>query len=664
MVRLVVQCFLPLAMIVRSTTTAASLSPSSSARFDRAALLEHLRSEAVGADMAEHEETAEPSVGEPLSGADPAAVTIALGRAGRSSEVNAKAAIFLDEQTSMLRLQMEHLHEERALHHRHLALKYFGDRLRIGLQLLAIAFGLTLAIGLAAFVWSAHEDHGLVVEAFSVPPDLAQRGLTGQVVAKQVLDRLSDLQAQTESMRPAETYQNNWGDDLKVEIPETGISLGELRRYLTGWLGHQTHISGEVYRTSSGLTVTARAGETAGKSFSGADGDFDKLVQQAAEAVYERTQPYRYTAYLQDHGRIPEGLAILQRLARGPDPMERAWAHRAIGISRAEQGFDLAGDSSEQRAALRAIPEFAPALSELAFTEAVQGHDREAARVAAEYLSAEASGRLIIPPGLRSSDRASVIMIKYEVEGDYDGEVRKARAFLRSGQGTLPTRGDLANALLVSHDLAGARAAAARLPADDPDRFNVPGRAALELGDPGAVGLLTQAGDIVARDIAQRSKAIGDWSIWLDRGRASWFAIAQARFGDPAVAQSAMAGCPVDSYPCVRARGVIAASLADRAGAERWFAEAIRQAPDLPQAFVERGRARLAWGDVAGAITDAQRANKASPRNADALKLWGDGLARQGRWDDAVGKFGEALKYAGAWKELHQARDSAAKRAG
>jgi len=609
--------------------------------------------------MAEHRETAEPSVGEPLAGADPAAVAIALGRAGRSGEVNAKASIFLEEQTRMLRLQMEHLHEERALHHRHLALKYFGDRLRIGLQLLAIFFGLIVVFGLAAMVWSAHEDHGLVVEAFSVPPDLAQRGLTGQVVAKQVLDRLSDLQAQTVSMRPADTYQNNWGDDLKVEIPETGVSVGELRRYLTAWLGRQTHISGEVYRTPSGLTVTARAGDTAGKSFSGPDADFGQLVQQAAEAVYERTQPYRYTAYLQDHGSVPEGLAILQRLTRDPDPMERAWAHRAIGITHAKQNFDAVGDVLEQRAALRAVPRFAPALSELVFIEAIQGHDQEAVRAAAEYVSAEASGRLNIPPGLGSADRAEVPMIKYELGGDYQGELRRARDFPRPGPNG---RDDLPNALLVTHDLAGARAAAARLPANDPDRFHVPGRAALELGDRGATGLLAQAGDVVAQDMAQHS--VGDLSIWLDRTRQSWLAIAVARFGDPAEARALIADLPVDSYPCVRARGAVAAALGDRAGAERWFAEAIRQAPDLPQAYVDRGTARLARGDVEGAIADATRANQVSPRNADALKLWGDGLARQGRWADALGKFDQASTYAPAWTALRQARAAAARRAG
>ena len=611
--------------------------------------------------MAEHQEPAEPSVGEPPSVADPAAVGIALGRAGRSGEVNAKAAIFLAEQTKMLRLQMEHLHEERAIHHRHLELKYFGDKLRIGLQLLAVAMGLAIVVGLAVLVWSAHEDHGLVVEAFSVPPDLAQRGLSGQVVAKQVLDRLSDLQTQTVSMRPADTYQNNWGDDLKVEIPQTGVSLGELRRYLSEWLGHQTHISGEVYRTPTGLTITARAGEAAGTSFSGADADFDTLIQQAAEAVYQRTQPYRYTAYLQDHGRVPEAVAILQRLARDPDPMERAWARRAIGINHARQNLDFAADAFEQRAALEAVPEFAPALSELAYIEAIAGHDREAVRVASEYLAAKSSGRLNTAASVGSADSTRIALIKYELEGDYSEELRQARDDPQPGP---VAQNDLPNALLVTHDLAGARAAAAQLPADDPDRFNIPGRAALELGDPSALGLLTQAGDLIQRAIAQHSRSVGDWSVALDRGIASWFAIAEVRFGDRALAGSLMARCPVDSYPCVRARGTIAAAEGDRAGAERWFAEAIRQAPSLPQAFVDRGTARLAWGDVEGAITDAQRGHEASPRNADALKLWGDGLARRGRWPDALGKFDEALKYAPAWKELHQARDAAARRAG
>src|SRR5581483_4832414 len=100
--------------------------------------------------------------------------------------------------------------------------------------------GAAVVIGLGVMVWQAHQDHGLVVEAFSVPPDLAARGLTGEVVATQLLDQLSDMQGKTGSPRPARSYQNNWGDDLKVEIPDTGVSLGELNRWLRQWLGSQT----------------------------------------------------------------------------------------------------------------------------------------------------------------------------------------------------------------------------------------------------------------------------------------------------------------------------------------------------------------------------------------------------------------------------------------
>ena len=72
---------------------------------------------------------------------------------------------------------------------------------------------------------------------------MAARGLTGQVVAARLLDRLSQMQTETVSNRAASSYANNWGDDIKVEIPETGVSIGQLYDYLRRWLGHETRIS-------------------------------------------------------------------------------------------------------------------------------------------------------------------------------------------------------------------------------------------------------------------------------------------------------------------------------------------------------------------------------------------------------------------------------------
>ena len=78
---------------------------------------------------------------------------------------------------------------------------------------------------------------------------MAQSGLTGQAIAAQLQDKLSAMQTATDSGRPAKSYASSWGDGIKVMIPNTGISVGDVYRTLAGWLGHQTHITGEVYRT-------------------------------------------------------------------------------------------------------------------------------------------------------------------------------------------------------------------------------------------------------------------------------------------------------------------------------------------------------------------------------------------------------------------------------
>src|SRR5215469_14538997 len=148
------------------------------------------------------EDEAEPFVVTSPTPPDAAAgVALALGGVRAGSELPPEAAEFLREQTRLARLQSEHLHEQRVLQVRHLEhqekhlrLRYFGDRLKIGLQLLGIVVGVAVVGFLGAMAWNAHQDHGVAIEAFSVPPDLAQKGLTGQVVASELLDRLSELE--------------------------------------------------------------------------------------------------------------------------------------------------------------------------------------------------------------------------------------------------------------------------------------------------------------------------------------------------------------------------------------------------------------------------------------------------------------------------------------
>src|SRR5271154_6688179 len=85
----------------------------------------------------------------------------------------AKADTFLDEQTRLARLQSQNLIEQNAFELSHLRWRRFNDRARgVGHVLLTLA-GLVLFVIVSAAIWSAAHDRGLVVESFTVPPDLA-----------------------------------------------------------------------------------------------------------------------------------------------------------------------------------------------------------------------------------------------------------------------------------------------------------------------------------------------------------------------------------------------------------------------------------------------------------------------------------------------------------
>jgi len=139
-------------------------------------------------------------------------------------------------------------------------------------------------------------------------------------------------------------------------------------------------------------------------------------------------------------------------------------------------------------------------------------------------------------------------------------------------------------------------------------------------------------------------------------------AIAMARLGDFAGAGALISQTPIDCDLCARARGQIAAIQHDWRAADYWFGIVAKRSPAIPFATTDWGSALLMKGDLDGAIGKFRQANAIGPHFADPLKGWGDTLARQGRWSDALAKYDEALKYAPAWPELHQARDAAARR--
>jgi tetratricopeptide (TPR) repeat protein len=596
-------------------------------------------------------------------GVDTGAAGVAIALDGARSDPNLRGDIksYLGRQQVLIDAQLDHLHEQ--LHQ--LKLRRWSERLTLVLQAMTAAAGLAVAITIGALAWDAHQSRNLVIDAFSTPPDMAKNGLTGEVVAAEVEDRINALQAETQSTRAPESFANDRGGDVKVEIPETGVSLGELKRFLSDWLGRQTHITGAVVRTADGgVKILARMQNEPADEASGPEKDFDAVLGRLAEQIYGRVQPFRYGVYLVQHDRTPEARTVFQRLATNGPAKERGWALEGLALTETSARAQIAG----HRLALAADPTLALAELNLATTAGPLGHYEEslqAARRTLQLLSRRDRGQIAEGPAaiVRLQETEAVD----ELLGDQTGalaELDRIAALPQFYSSRDAGQADRVSLLADRHDLALARAEADRVAADD-----------------AAATVAVRKYGIFAAPHASVAAASGDWNVVRQvaliepattglpsDGIASSLwplkAVALAHVGHVPEAEALIGSTGLDCYPCLIARAKIAEIKGDRPSADRWFAEAARQGPSLPQAWEAKGEALLARGQIDAAGKAFARAHELGPHWADPLKGLGDVEARRGRWNDALRDYREALEAAPNWDALRRALAVAKARAG
>ncbi|MGI9170436.1 MAG: hypothetical protein ACR2FH_09720, partial [Caulobacteraceae bacterium] len=400
-------------------------------------------------------------------------------RPADTSAESGEARKFLAKQGRMLDIQMEHLHEQRLLVLSHLRLRRANEALRVTFQSLTIAVGVAAVAIVAILAIQAHNARALIIEPFRVPPMLSQRGMDGTVLASRLLDKLREIQNGTDSARAASTFTKDFGDDIKLEIPQTGVSIGELERYLRQWLGHDTHISGELFQSFAaasggvpgaspqtsappGLSLTVRAGADPGDTIEGSAPDLDGMIQNAAEAVFRRTQPYRYTVYLARGNHLEEADRLLATLAAAGPSGERAWAFEHWGVVSVLRDGDVAAAEKKERAALRLDPDLVMAHDNLAGDEILLGHDEAAqTHLRAEYALLKTHRADQLSPAVRPVLLAWSRARHDEGQGDYRGaaSVLRATGGLTDYQGS--SRAALLNraaALALAHDVTASRA--------------------------------------------------------------------------------------------------------------------------------------------------------------------------------------------------------------
>ena len=579
---------------------------------------------------------------------DPVEIAMEIAVSGKSPSTAALEV--LETNAALMREQIGLARNER-----------FRNRIKAVRDIAIAVVVLLLAAGVISFVWNARQASGLVIQPLSTPPDLAERGLDSRAVSSQLLDRLNRLQAETDSIRAANTYASNWQGDVSVEIPSTGVSIGELDHWLRGTLGRETVISGEVTRAGESLSMTVRTPAGGGRTIVSPTGDLDALVQGAAEAIYEMTQPYRYAVYLRGAGRRDEGLAVLRKLAASGAPLDRAYANLGLGVDLDKQGYFDQG-MVRYRRALEIDPDFAPAESNLAAIYDMVGETERALAGSNRLVRIlNGPGRRVLQPG-----PAEVTEILN-------------RAFIAAYQGDATAAADLIGTLVGKQEYAGIVQAAPLHQASLLVAAHDLGRARRVLADIGVAsavqsyritgvhyGLSIPTADLlIARELWPQ--ALAELQVW--EGIVSqpdhipqipmliWPRMAEvmARMGRLDEAVALVGRTPTNCYACLTARARIAELAGDRAAADRWSAEARRQGPSLPFAFAEHGQMLMARGDIAGAIDFYEQAIERGPRWADPQKYWGDALLAQSDAAGAIRKYRAAADRAPRWGALHLA---------
>lgn len=612
------------------------------------------------------EELEAPEATEAIPGivtADTVATIVAMDAARFDPNLSQKAADYLDRQRDLTILAIKHFDLERhlAIEQSRLSIraakrKAISDRLRIALQVVIAFIPLFLIAGIIFLIYGAVNSHSVVVDVFQAPAALAPSGVTGQVVATGILDDLQKLQVATRSIAGSKlATRSAWSSDVKIEVPETGVSLGEIDRLLRLHLGHDIHISGDLTQApSGGLALTVRGDDVLPRTFEATAADIVKLTSQASEYIYGQSQPYPYLIYLLNTHRDLESLDFVSgAFQRSHDDVLRSrlangWGNALADLNRSAEALQ------KYRLAILLQPYYwtprANAIVDLAATAGEEIAWRESQSM---LLAARTAPQKDRPPTYLLGNAGT---LAWDLQISLAAYLENTSQNNGAGANVTTIQAQLATIYTLMHDAPSA------------SRY-------MALSDPNApetlFGLHVNA-ILEAADRNDPASAVVDadalWKLWL--------ANPQLQAGDDSPCLVAlvlgMAGRTVEADAifhrlgpwsrCTAAHGQILEHQGNLPAAEAAWADGIGHTPDLPFDYMARGLSEENRGDLKSSEADFAKACTNAPHFADPFKDYGDLLAREGRWKDALAKYDEGIKSAPNWPALHQARDIAARK--
>ncbi len=583
-----------------------------------------------------------------------AAVALALDGASR-----AKADSFLDEQTAFIRMQTEHLHEQRLLLLSHLRWRRYSDWMRAGWQSLLAIFGAFAFLALCTVLWKASQADGLVVEAFTVPPSFAQAGIAGDAVAADVTERLSAVRrvAMENSFSSSHDVSDDRDDSIKVEIPDTGISFAEAWRFLRGWLGHERRLRGSLRDLGNGkVALSASLNGEEPVTVIGPAVDLGTLEKNLAEQIFGLFDPVNITTYFTAEERMAEAYAAAARyipIAAGRP--QRADSYALWTFTTAYATGDIRMAVARAQIGIGIDPALAVPHVMLGRMQGFLGHSEEALQQDRAILLLRDADQLPAHRGAGfAAMRAGATSQIDGLLGDFgDPAAWNYCAHTCSFTSILVNHAEMA---ARDHDPSASRALIAQaFAAGAAENEDVAIARLWADVDVGAWRAAASDGKVAAalyganhRDMNPKFVATVQATTYQPL-----VAAIEAHLGEFATAHRNIDATPADCYGCVRIRGLIDGLQKNWGGAAYWFADAVKQAPSIPAAYFDWSRMLLAKGDFDGAIAKFAAAHQKGQHFADPLEYWGEALIAKNRSDLALAKFEEADRYAPNWGRLH-----------
>jgi tetratricopeptide (TPR) repeat protein len=620
----------------------------------------------LGGIFGEEEEKPEVEESEATAGTDAFAAAIAHHASIQNPEVARDASAFLRGQLHHVEVQTKHLEEEHGLRIAHLRnqlaeerVRRLALRLRVGFQLFVVLVATAIGLGLFVTVYDAFHSRNVVIDLFEVAPGLSPPIPNGKMVAASLLDRLTQLQAATRISAEKRGLSSAWTNEINIEVPETGLSIGQIERTLKARFGHDDHIDGDLMKTETGaLALTVRGNRILPKTFINNEGHLGRLVDVAAEYIYGESEPGLFAKYLSDTNRADEAIAFARAHLASATIQEQPILLNYWGNAIEAKAAPNANTEALPlyREAVRIKPDYWVGYNNLMLDLFNRGDLDGLIRVGNQMMKI-AGGR----PGKASEDM-------YEV---YDSVVNNLQAERAAGLADMEGTGGTLTAQAGAEGLIVAQIDV-QLHEVDTARLHLKTTVWDEMSSPDAANaafaqatLAEEVGDLTAAanawDVYAKAFADPVVSVQNSSGICS-AAITYEKTNQPNKADAALNAVGALSHPdCFRYKADLLDLRGDWAGAQVWYEKAIQLAPSYPASYYSRGIALGKHKDLKDAAEQFRLANLKGPHWADPLKAWGDVLVELGAPNEALAKYDEALKYAPNWEQLKEARESIAK---